>query len=125
MSMSSISPPAQLFSELLLLKSRFWILFTCCDMPSFAIPRVRDRPRDGSRYPRKQIRFIYRHLSRKNSNIQQTFSGLKLDKPKGGSRIFIGGGGGGAQKMMCPHAHYERKTELTFGRGPGPGPWKL
>ena len=29
-------------------------------------------------------------------------------------------GGGGAQKIMCPHAHYERKTELTFGRGPGP-----
>ena len=30
-----------------------------------------------------------------------------------GSRIFIGGGGGG-------QAHYERGTELTFGRGPGP-----
>ena len=27
---------------------------------------------------------------------------------------------GGAQKIMCPPAHYERKTELTFGRGPGP-----
>ena len=27
---------------------------------------------------------------------------------------------GGAQKIMCPHAHYERRTELTFGRGPGP-----
>ena len=26
---------------------------------------------------------------------------------------------GGAQKIMCPHAHYEGKTELTFGRGPG------
>ena len=25
----------------------------------------------------------------------------------------------GVQKM-CPHAHYERETELTFGRGPGP-----
>ena len=25
---------------------------------------------------------------------------------------------GGAQKIMCPHAHYERKTELTFGMGP-------
>ena len=22
---------------------------------------------------------------------------------------------------MCPHAHYEHGTELTFGRGPGPG----
>ena len=29
-------------------------------------------------------------------------------------------GGGGAQKIMYPHAHYERRTELTFGRGPGP-----
>ena len=28
-----------------------------------------------------------------------------------------GGGGGGAQKIMCPRAHYERGTELTFGRG--------
>ena len=28
--------------------------------------------------------------------------------------------GGGAQKIMCPHAHYDRKTELTFSRGPGP-----
>ena len=26
----------------------------------------------------------------------------------------------GAQKIMCLHAHYERGTELTFGRGPGP-----
>ena len=35
--------------------------------------------------------------------------------------------GGGAQKIMCPHVHYERRTELTFGRGLGPlsGPWKL
>ena len=31
-----------------------------------------------------------------------------------------GGGGGGAQQVMCQHAHYERGTELTFGRGPGP-----
>ena len=31
-----------------------------------------------------------------------------------------GGGGGGAQKVMCQHAHYERGTELTFGRGQGP-----
>ena len=31
-----------------------------------------------------------------------------------------GGGGGGAQKIMCQHAHYERGTKLTFGRGPGP-----
>ena len=27
-------------------------------------------------------------------------------------------GGGGARKR-CQHAHYERGTELTFGRGPG------
>ena len=33
---------------------------------------------------------------------------------------FSYGGGGGAQKIMCPHTHYERGTELTFGRGPGP-----
>ena len=28
----------------------------------------------------------------------------------------------GAQKIMCPHAHYDyvRGTELTYGRGPGP-----
>ena len=34
---------------------------------------------------------------------------------------------GGAQTIMCPHAHYERWTELTFGKGPVPayGPWKL
>ena len=37
------------------------------------------------------------------------------------------GGGGGAQKIMCPHAHYEHGTELTLGIGvqgplkPGPG----
>ena len=37
---------------------------------------------------------------------------------RGGSRIFIWGGG--AQKVLCQHAHYERGTELTFGRGPGP-----
>ena len=38
--------------------------------------------------------------------------------------FHLGGGGGGG---MCPHAHYERRTELNFGRGPGPaqGPWKL
>ena len=29
-------------------------------------------------------------------------------------------GGGGAQKVMCQHAHYERGTELTFGRDTGP-----
>ena len=28
--------------------------------------------------------------------------------------------GGGRQNIMCPHAHYERGTELTFARGPGP-----
>ena len=27
---------------------------------------------------------------------------------------------GGVQKVMCQHAHYERGTELAFGRGPGP-----
>ena len=27
---------------------------------------------------------------------------------------------GGQKITMCPHAHYERKTELTFSRGPGP-----
>ena len=27
--------------------------------------------------------------------------------------------GGGGQKIMYPHAHYERGTELTFGRDPG------
>ena len=36
---------------------------------------------------------------------------------RGGSRIFIYIGGA---KIMCPHAHYEHGTELTFGRGPGP-----
>ena len=32
--------------------------------------------------------------------------------------FHLGGGGGG--NVMCQHAHYERGTELTFGRGPGP-----
>ena len=27
-----------------------------------------------------------------------------------------GEGGGGAQNIMCRHAHYERGTELPFGR---------
>ena len=27
---------------------------------------------------------------------------------------------GGAQQVMCQHAHYEHRTELTFGRGQGP-----
>ena len=31
---------------------------------------------------------------------------------RGGSRVFILGGGG-VQKIMCPHAHYERGTKLT------------
>ena len=26
---------------------------------------------------------------------------------------------GGSQKSKCPHAYYERGTELTFGRGLG------
>ena len=33
---------------------------------------------------------------------------------------FGRGGGGGAKQIMCLHEHYERGTELTFGRGPGP-----
>ena len=37
-----------------------------------------------------------------------------------GFHLGGGGGGGGAQKSMCPHAHYERGTQLTFGRGPVP-----
>ena len=36
---------------------------------------------------------------------------------RGGSRIFICRG---VQNIMCPHAHYERETQLTFGRDPGP-----
>ena len=28
-------------------------------------------------------------------------------------------GGGGAQNIMCPQAHYQRGTELTFGRPVG------
>ena len=31
---------------------------------------------------------------------------------------FSLGGGGGAKKIMCPHAHYKRGTELALGRGP-------
>ena len=31
-----------------------------------------------------------------------------------------GGFAGADQKIMYPHAHYERGTKLTFGRGPGP-----
>ena len=27
---------------------------------------------------------------------------------------------GGLKKVMCQDANYERGTELTFGRGPGP-----
>ena len=36
---------------------------------------------------------------------------------------FYGGGGGGAQKSMRLHSHYERGTELTSDRGPGPVKW--
>ena len=32
--------------------------------------------------------------------------------------FFFFFGGRGTQKVMCQHAHYERETELTFGRGP-------
>ena len=39
----------------------------------------------------------------------------KLDSLAGADPGFLLGGGG-AQKIMCPHAHYERGTELTFGR---------
>ena len=37
--------------------------------------------------------------------------------------FHLGGGGGG----LCAQKDYERGTELTFGRGPGPayGLWKL
>ena len=28
--------------------------------------------------------------------------------------------GGGRKRLCANHAHYERGTELTFGRGPGP-----
>ena len=36
--------------------------------------------------------------------------------------FHLGEGGGALAKIMCPHAHYERGTELTFGRGQaGPG----
>ena len=42
----------------------------------------------------------------------------RLAKHWGGSSIFIRGGGG--QKVMCQHAHCERETEPTVGRGPGP-----
>ena len=31
-----------------------------------------------------------------------------------------GGGGGGRKRLCAEHAHYERGTELHFGRGPGP-----
>ena len=41
---------------------------------------------------------------------------------------FHWGGGGGAQKIMCPHAHYERETGTHFRQGvqgPALGLWKL
>ena len=28
-----------------------------------------------------------------------------------------GGGGGGAQKIMCPHSHYERETRSPYRQG--------
>ena len=50
---------------------------------------------------------------RQHSGPMNAFQGRIQD-------FHLGGGGGGAQKIMCPHEHYERGTELTFGRGPGP-----
>ena len=38
----------------------------------------------------------------------------------GDSRADPGFSLGGGAKIMCAHAHYERGTELTSGRGPGP-----
>ena len=47
----------------------------------------------------------------------------KIDNSTGADPGFSfggGGGGEGAQTIMCPHAHYERRTKLTFDRGLGP-----
>ena len=35
---------------------------------------------------------------------------------KGGTRIFIGV----VAYKQCPHTHYEKGTEFTFARSPGP-----
>ena len=50
---------------------------------------------------------------------------MKNSKLKGELILFVIGQGrvqefhlGGVQKVVCEHAHYERGTELTFGRGP-------
>ena len=63
------------------------------------------------------------HWKQENDNKTGADPGFSFRVGGGGG----GGGGGGVQKIMCQHAHYERGTELTFGRGQGPakGPWKL
>ena len=41
---------------------------------------------------------------------------------------FHGGGGGGGQKIICAHAHHERKARRPEVGVQGPlkvGPWKL
>ena len=44
----------------------------------------------------------------------------KYQSTAGADPGFSFGGGGGAQKIKCPHKHYERGAKLSFGRGPGP-----
>ena len=64
------------------------------------------------------------HVSAKPNVVKpalasKTHSFPPLPPPlQGGSRIFKLGGG--AQNIMCPHAHSELRSELTFCGGPGP-----
>ena len=58
----------------------------------------------------KSAKSCYDSISRKMTTTTGADTGFSF----GGG----GGGGEGAQRIMCPHVHYERGTELTFGRGP-------
>ena len=46
-----------------------------------------------------------------------TYSIVNTYKTGADPAFSLVGGGGGTQKMICPHAHYERVAELIFGKG--------
>ena len=55
---------------------------------------------------------------RPGNEDEAPFPGTKVPGP--GADPGFSFRGGGHKKIMCPHAHCERGTELTFGRCPGP-----
>ena len=82
-------------------------------------PWYSKRRAQGSSQTRLPSRYLLMHPFYILSHLQH----LSVKREAGANTGFSLGGG--AQKSICPHAHYERGTELTFGRGPGARLWAL